>query len=142
MKEKIVAFFADKKKRADFILIGSIALFSVLALIISIAAKNNIEENRDLEKMYVAVSVDNIVVSEYPLSVNGEFELNGGTNVLVIENGKAYLNYATCPDKTCVFGNSVHGNKISIHGESIICIPNHVVVEIVDKSGNGDGGLI
>ena len=79
------------------------------------------------------VEVDGVTVGEYPLSVDGNFPLNGGTNVLVIENGEAYLSYSNCPDHLC------EGmGKIRYVGESIICLPNRVAVKIV---GNGAGGV-
>lgn len=73
----------------------------------------------------VSVSVNGEEVAEYSLYQNGTFELNGGTNILVIENGEAYLSSASCPDKLCV-----NYGKISRVGESIICRPNKVVATV------------
>jgi len=50
---------------------------------------------------------------------------DSGKNVLVIENGEASIKSATCPDKICV-----SHRKISKSGETIVCLPNKVVVEI------------
>ena len=56
----------------------------------------------------------------------------GGQNRLIIENGRAYMQEADCPDKLCV----KQGN-ISMKGQSIICLPHKVVAEIVaDDSAN------
>ncbi len=55
-------------------------------------------------------------------TINGA---NGGTNLLVIEDGTVCLKEASCPDKLCV-----NQGKISKRGESIICLPNEVIVEI------------
>ena len=46
----------------------------------------------------VAVLVDGEVVCEYSLSRDGEYSLNGGSNLLVIEGGEAYIASADCPD--------------------------------------------
>jgi hypothetical protein len=51
--------------------------------------------------------------------------VNGGSNVLVIENGSAHFRDATCPDQLCV-----HQGEVSRQGESIICLPNQVIVEV------------
>ena len=65
------------------------------------------------------------VVAEYPLSVDGEFSLNGGTNVLKIKDGKAYMLYAECPDGWCK-----NQGKIYLSGERITCLPNKVMIMI------------
>ena len=48
------------------------------------------------------------------------------TNVLQIKNGKADMIKADCPDLLCV-----HQRAISNQNETIVCLPNKVVVEIV-----------
>lgn len=52
-------------------------------------------------------------------------EINGGTNILQIKEGKADMTEADCPDKLCV-----HQKAVSKNGESIICLPNKVVIEV------------
>lgn len=128
MKEKIKAFFSDKKHRADIILIASVLAVGLSALLVFSLVK---EEGNSVE-----VLVDNKVVATYPLSVNAEYELNGGTNILVIEDGKAYLRYSECPDQTCVLGKSFYGNKISYQNQEIVCLPNKVVIRVI---GEGEG---
>ena len=73
----------------------------------------------------VTVSVNGEKIAEYPLSENGEYIINGGTNLLVIENGKAYMKHASCPDKLCI-----NQGKISLTGERIVCLPNKVMIEV------------
>ena len=51
---------------------------------------------------------------------------DGGTNTLVIERGTARLSEATCPDKLCVYQGTVH-----LKGQTIICLPNEVIIEIL-----------
>lgn len=52
-------------------------------------------------------------------------------NTLVIKDGKADMIFADCPDQICV-----KQAPISKAGESIICLPNKVVVTIKALSGN------
>ena len=49
----------------------------------------------------------------------------GGTNRLVIEDGTARMEWADCPDQICV-----NHRPVSRNGESIICLPNEVVVSV------------
>ena len=104
-------------KKRDIILIASI-------LVVAIAFFLIVELTKE-EGAGVTVKVDGVKVAEYSLSKNGTYPLNGGTNILVIENGKAYLTDANCPDKLCV-----HQGKISRTGETITCLPNKLTVTV------------
>lgn len=75
----------------------------------------------------VAVRVDGKVVQEFLLddSIQYKIEGIGGTNTLCIDEGSAWLKEADCPDQICV-----QTGKIRYAGQSIICLPHKVVVEI------------
>ena len=72
-----------------------------------------------------AVTVDGKEIGRYPLKKNGTFPLNGGTNILVVENGEAWVSEANCPDKVCM-----GMGKISRNGEFIACLPNRLLVVV------------
>ena len=76
----------------------------------------------------VTVSIDGQLYAEYPLTEDHVVELisDGGFNRLVIEDGYAYVEEASCPDGIC----SSH-SPIGHNGESIICLPNKIMVEVV-----------
>ena len=50
-----------------------------------------------------------------------------GKCILIIYDGKADMESADCPNQICV-----HHSSISHKGETIICLPNRVAIEIVD----------
>ncbi len=79
----------------------------------------------------VTVKVDGVIEGVYSLGEDQEIIINKGSNCLVIKNGKADMTAADCPDKLCV-----NQKAISKNHESIICLPNKVVVE-VDSGENG-----
>ena len=104
-------------KKRDIILILSVLIVAAaLFLVVEMTKKDGAG---------VVVKVDGNKIAEYSLSENATYELNGGTNILVIENGKAYLSDANCPDKLCV-----HQGKISRTGEVITCLPNKLTVTV------------
>ena len=75
----------------------------------------------------VVVSVGGEYRASYPMDHDLQVELegiNGGRNMLCIANGEACIQEASCPDKLCV-----HMGKISREGQSIVCLPNQVVIE-------------
>lgn len=80
----------------------------------------------------ITIKVNGAIEGVYTLGEDQEIEINGGTNHLVIKNGKADMTEADCPDKLCV-----HQKPVSKNHESIICLPNKVVVE-VDSSENSE----
>lgn len=79
----------------------------------------------------VVISQDNTVLAEKPINVNDIFEISGenGYNRVVIDNGEVYMENADCPDKICV-----KTGHISKAGETIVCLPHKVVIEIKGKN--------
>ena len=114
------------KIRYDIILIiGLLVITMVIAMAVRFTQKTG---------KTVVVSVDGVVKYTFPLDEDLEFKIEGyegGTNYLVIKDGEACLTEASCPDLLCV-----HMGKISSQGQSIICLPNRVVVEIRDDNEN------
>lgn len=111
-------------KKRDLILIGSI----LAIILISLAAVTLVRR----DGAYVVVRVDGEVVERYSLSEDGEYELNGGTNTLRIENGEAWMSAADCPTR----GNTrcTAHRKIKYTTEWIWCQHNKVFLTI-----EGDG---
>lgn len=118
-----------RKLRNDLILIGT--LIAVLVLVgLAVWLLRG-------EGDTVVVEVDGKVFGTYALSVDRTVEIRTGDgdeelNLLVIKDGKAYVETATCPDGIC----AAH-RPISRQGESIVCLPHKVVITV--KSSGGDG---
>lgn len=76
----------------------------------------------------VVVRIDGQVTATLSLQADQTYEIHtpeGGVNLLVIEDGTARLEDANCPDQLCV-----RQGKIRYAGDSIICLPHLLVVEI------------
>ena len=78
------------------------------------------------------ITVDGQVYGEYSLEENRTIGI-GGTNTCVIANGIVSMTEADCTDLICV-----HTKSIDARGGTIVCMPNRVVLEIVDPRGDGD----
>ena len=77
----------------------------------------------------VSVSIGGEVVATYPLDIDRIEDIHtdgGGHNRLVIKGGKAYVEVASCPDGICAAHKPIHRR-----GESIVCLPNRVVITVV-----------
>ena len=73
----------------------------------------------------VVVKVNGVIQGTYSLSEDAEIEINEGSNILRITNGKADMIEADCPDQLCV-----NQRAVSLNHENIICLPNRIVVEV------------
>lgn len=118
-----------KIKKGDiFISLGLLILSFLLAMYFQ--SFNSKEEGQ-----YIRIEHNSKLVGEYPLDVDKEIVLDGDGqyNKVIIKDGKAYMKEANCRDQICV-----HMREISIDGETIICLPNRVFVEVIDKSKDDD----
>ncbi|MGX8692901.1 MAG: NusG domain II-containing protein [Clostridia bacterium] len=115
---------ANKKLLADLcVILALLLLAGVLALALRLGREAGGQ---------AVVRVDGQVSERHPLSVDGVFPLNGGTNTLVIENGEAWLSEADCPDHLCV-----KMGKIRYTGQTITCLPNRLTVTVEGGESNG-----
>lgn len=113
--------------KADVILLLVIFFILVLAVIFSSLKKK--------EGASVVITVEGNVYRTVSLTEDQEIEIEKDGNViniLSIRDGKADMVSATCPDKLCV-----HQKPVSKNGETIVCLPHQVVVE-VKGSEKGD----
>ena len=83
----------------------------------------------------VTVSVDGKHYGTYPLHTDLTLSIRTGAgdtqeNLLVIRDGHAYVESATCPDGSC----AAH-KPISREGESIVCLPHRVVITVHTTDG-------
>ena len=117
-----------KLRKADLLLLAAALVFgAVLAAVLLLRSPGGT----------VQVRVAGAVTAGYPLDVDASYTItgaNGGTNLLVIEDGAARIEEASCPDGVCV-----HTGRIRRNGQSIVCLPNQVVVEIASDTENSSG---
>ena len=118
----------SKKMRNDLLLIGGILLAAVILGLCLLLFQEQGER--------VRVTVNGVFYAEYSLSEDRAEEIcteGDQVNRLIISEGKASVDYATCPDGIC----AAH-RPISKEGESIICLPHRVVISVVgERSGEG-----
>ena len=117
----------EKKKRNDVLLILTVVAVALIAFILWMLLRPS--------GQFVRVSVDGSEIASYSLSKNAEYSIDVlGHNTLVIQDGSAYISEADCPDHLCI-----KQGRISSGGQSIVCLPNKVVVEIVGGETEWDG---
>ena len=72
----------------------------------------------------VIVEQDGKVIGEYSLQEDKEIKINE-TNVLSIQEGHVDMTWADCRDQICVKHKSISKN-----GETIVCLPNKIIVMV------------
>lgn len=115
--------------RADVVLVGVLAAVCLAAFFLFFLRG---------EGASVVVTRDGEVIGRYRLSENRTVEIADAsgrvTNVLVIAGGRADMTEADCPDRLCV-----RQRAIQRAGESLVCLPNRVVVTVEGGKEELDG---
>ncbi len=120
MKEKKVT--GRFHLRNDIIFIAAILLIAAVGILYLFVFRSGGDT--------VKVTIDGELYGIYPLSENITVDIRTSANSsqlnrLTIRDGKAYMESATCPDGICVDHHPIFRN-----GESIVCLPNKVVVTV------------
>jgi len=86
----------------------------------------------------VVVEVDGEELYRLPLSEDTRLNIASGEryNVLVISGGEVSVEDASCPDHVCV-----RSGKVSLDGQTIVCLPNKTVVTVVGGAENELDGV-
>ena len=82
----------------------------------------------------ITVRQDGELIGTYSLAEDNTLtfkDTQGGENVLEICDGEARMLEADCPDQLCV-----KQKVISRKGESIICLPHRLVIEVTEGEEN------
>lgn len=110
-------------KKNDIIMIAVIVIIALAAFVgINLYGEHNTKDAQ------AVVTIDGEVYGTYPLAEDVTVKIeseDGGFNLLVIEDGAASVEEASCPDKICV-----RHKPVDKTGETLVCLPNKVVVEI------------
>lgn len=118
------------KDRKRIIKKGDVIIFLLAIFLAGVIFIFSINQN---EGDYVNITV-NGKVTTYALAEDKQVELKYSDtvfNTIIIKNGEAFMDKASCPDQICV-----HHKAISKNGESIICLPNEVYVEVKSDKEN------
>lgn len=117
-----------KLNRNDKILIGFLLFISILSFGFQWWFAKTGDE--------ILIRVNGEIYGTYDLNENQTIKISSSKekeNVIVIEEGQAYMKSASCKDLICV-----HQRKINKTGETIVCLPNKVIVEVIGEDEEVD----
>lgn len=107
--------------RHDVILFCIVGVSAILLLAVYVFFPRNVAEQ-------VVITVDGAVYGTYDLTENQKISVvidDELTNIVEIYDGKAFMVRAECPDHLCI-----KQGKISFEGETVVCLPNRVIVQV------------
>lgn len=115
-----------KIKKGDIFVIVFLLIFSLaFSLIISKITSQN-------RGNILRIEQDSKVIKEVPLDKDQEFKISygGHYNIVKIKDGKAYVSDADCQDQICTHMSPIHDV-----GETIICLPHRLFLEVYSSDG-------
>ena len=116
----------------DVIFISMLAIFCI-AVCLAVYKGGGVEGST------ILITVDGEEYGTYSLLEEQTIVIEEGDakNIIEIQGGKAYMLEASCPDQLCVDQNEIMFDK-----ESIICLPNKVVLTVTSDVESDVDGII
>ncbi len=115
--------------RNDIILAAAWAAAAIFLFAFLIIARG--KSNGD----QIVIRIDGNEYARYSLNMDEIIEIDNehGKNTIVIENGAVRMEYADCPDGYCISKGTISAN-----GDTIVCLPHRLVVEVVKSEVSSD----
>ena len=84
------------------------------------------------------IRIDGKLYGNYSLAEEQTVKIRGEdfVSILIIREGKADMIEADCPDQICV-----DHRPVRYRGETIVCLPHKLVVEIISDQEDSSGGM-
>lgn len=111
-----------KLKKSDIIIFAIIVILGVTFFIWL--------QTKKTDGSRVLVTIDGEEYGIYDLNKDEAITIeqaNGKKNTFVIKDGYVKMTEASCPDQLCI-----HQKKIHYNDEMIVCLPNYMVLEVID----------
>lgn len=116
-------------KKLDFVIIAVLMVLSFLPEILLGASIGKGYNNTYAEITVAGKLYKNIPLSEHKGEETIELKTKDGINIIEIKDNKIGIIDADCPDKVCMYPE-----YIDKPGQSLVCLPHRVMIEIKGKS--------
>lgn len=117
-------------KKCDYILILLILIITITFNLFLNQKLNNPVVNGE-----VVIYYKNDIIKTLPLNIDTTYTINAGNgeNTIEIKDGVVNMIDANCRDKLCV-----HEKPIQYNNQTIVCLPNMIVVKIQSNDNNSE----
>lgn len=103
---------------------GDIILLLVLLVAVALSAWFALRPGGEEAKVYV----DGELRYTFSLSQDGEYDILDGRMTIGVSGGRVSVLRSDCSEQLCV-----HSAAQSVSGGLIVCLPNHVVIEVGER---------
>lgn len=119
-----------RRHRNDIALIAALLIFAAAAWVFMLAARR--------DGASAVITSHGQEISRLPLSRDTTLTVGGDghENTVVVENGRVYVSQASCPDHVCI-----RQGPISYDGQTIVCLPNRLVITVTGSGGGVDAAV-
>ena len=105
---------------------GDIILLLVLLVAVVLSVWFALRPGGEEAKVYV----DGELRYTFSLSQDGEYDILDGRMTIGVSGGRVSVLRSDCPEQLCV-----HSAAQSVSGGLLVCLPNHVVIEVGEREG-------
>lgn len=112
-------------KKFDVVIIISFIIISIISAVWFMVSSNKQSQNKYAEIYVEGTLYKRIKLTKDMQETTFTIKTNLGTNVVNISDGKIRMLDSNCHDKVCVRSGFI--DKI---GETIVCLPHKIVIEI------------
>ena len=116
---------------------ADVVLFFILLATGLLISWTSLTAGTEGEKVLVTVSGQTYGIYDLREDRSVEITRDGHTNNIIIEDGYVSMAYSDCANQVCVDTGAIH-----LSGDSIVCLPNKVMVEITGGGKDGDVDVI
>lgn len=116
---------------------ADVVLFFILLATGLLISWTSLTAGTEGEKVLVTVSGQTYGIYDLREDRSVEIARDGHTNNIIIEDGYVSMAYSDCANQVCVDTGAIH-----LSGDSIVCLPNKVMVEITGGGKDGDVDVI
>lgn len=121
--------FSTMFRKGDWLILLAVVLLALLVLSFIFLPKSEKKVCIITQNNVIMTTVDLEETKHQTLTLDGDYK-----NTVVIEDGRVCMAHSDCPNQLCVDTGWIHAP-----GQSIVCLPNRVVIEIVsDRAGEVD----
>lgn len=118
-----------KASRFDFVLIGLILFLSVFFIVWGLQSRLPLAR-QDAQAKIALIYQGKVLLEQTDLNKDRTIDILGGKMQVQIEKGKLRIAHSDCPQHLCM-----NMGWIQYGGQTIVCVPNQVLVEIKAKGG-------
>lgn len=104
--------------------IGDLILLSIFVVVIILTVCFSVQKNANTVEIYV----DSKLTFTASLNETTEIEVLDGAMIVEIKDQKVWVKKSDCKNQICV-----HQKPLTSQGGIIVCLPNKVIVKVVNK---------